>query len=285
MGRWWISVIIVMLFLASVPGGSQAEGGTPTITGVRVIKGADGLGVELSADRNLVYNCYRMPKAHKVVMDFPGTAPGRPDTLYRVNAEMIDTLTLVKATVNDVMITRVTVNLTEDADFRIEAGRASGKAVTIHFSHPAPAGPTPAASLETERDRATSASVQKPGKLPEPVIPVPVTPARSRDVADVNVSSIDISLDAIIVKAGNAIKGFTSFTLSGPDRLVIDIPSVTCTLGAIDVPSNRFGIVRARAGMFDGKLRLVFEAGKKRLKKLSVVPTERGLKVVLAAGR
>ena len=290
MGRFWFPAFGALLLFISVPAGSRAAAGTPTITGIRVIKADDGLGVELRADRDMVYTCYKMPQLQKVVIDFPGTAPGRPDTLYRVKSQMIDTIKVVRKSVNDVMLTRVAVNLSEDADFRVEADSSDKKIVTVFFHTPvhAPASiPATGAATETPRENTHVETVAEPGYQPAPVIPDTPPPAGSREMASresLVVSSIDFSLDAIIIRTGSAITDFSTFTLSGPDRLVIDIPSAKSTLGDIDVPGNHFGIVRARAGMFNGKLRLVFETGKHRLRKLSVVKTERGLKVVRAAG-
>jgi AMIN domain len=290
MGRLSFSAIVMVVLFFSVPAMSPAAGEAPIITGIRVIKAADnGLGVELRADRDMVYTCYKMPQLLKVVIDFPGTAPGRPDTLYRVHSKMIDTIKVVQKSVNDVMVTRVTINLAEDADFRVEADSLNKKMVTVYFRKTALAASpfsTADAATETSKDKTIAESVAVPKNLPEPVIPDSLHPSGPGEMIpreSLTVSSIDFSLDAIIVGAGSAITDFSSFTLSGPDRLVIDIPSAKSTLGVIAVPYNHFGVARARVGMFNGKLRLVFEAGKRRLKNLKIVKTERGLKVVRAA--
>ena len=289
MGKVCFSVFVMLLFL-SVPATGRAEEGIPTITGIRVVKAVDGLGVELRADRDLVYTCYKMPQLLKVIIDFPGTAPGRPDTLYRVNSGMIDTIKVVRKSVNDVMITRVAVNLAEDADFRVEADRSNKKIVTVYFhapAHGAPSGSAADAATVPSGETTTGDGTAPPGKLPAPVIPEtfpPSGPGEASPRESLTVSSIDFSRDAIVVRAGTAITDFSSFTLSGPNRLVIDIPSAKTPLGVIAVPDNHFGIVRARAGVFNGKLRLVFEGGK-RFGKLAVVKTERGLKVVRADGK
>jgi hypothetical protein len=289
MGRLWFSAVVMVLMFISVPAWSLATGGTPTITGIRVVKADDGLGVELRADRDLAYTCYEMLQLRKVVIDFPGTASGRPDTLYRVHSKMIDTIKVVQKSVNDVMLTRVAINLTEDADFRVDADSSNKKIVTVYFHKPAHAAApasTADAATETPGGQPTVESGAGLKNLPVPVIPDTVPHSRPGEMLpheSLTVSSIDFSLDAIVVRAGSAINDFSSFTLNGPDRLVIDIPSAKSAIGAIAVPGNRFGVVRARAGIFNGKLRLVFEAGNKRLKKMAVVKTERGLKVVLAA--
>jgi hypothetical protein len=51
------------------------------------------------------------------------------------------------------------------------------------------------------------------------------------------------------------------------------------------VPANRFGIVAARIGYFEGKLRLVFDTGHRPFPAYDMLATAEGLRVVPAARR
>ena len=295
MGRLRFFVAVLVLLSGAVPSWSRAEGGPPTLTGVRVIKAAEGLAVELTADREMVSTCYKVPQLQKVVIDLPGTEPGRPDTLYKVYSGLIATIKVLKKSVNGVMVTRVAVDLAEDADFQVDTDSPNKKILTVYFRKPASAAPSSlnpaaapvaappetgeAAAAPLKRESAETAAAME--KLPAPVIPAPLATHRPEASPEiVTVSGIDFSRDAIVIMAGRAITDFRYFTLGDPARLVIDIPSATCTVGVISVSDNRFGIIRARTGVSNGKLRLVFEAGKKSLAGLRVEKTERGLKVV-----
>jgi hypothetical protein len=274
----FILAVLVTGFICA-PAASRAEV-PPVVTGIRVVADGDKLGVEISADKNLVYNCYKMPQLRKVIIDLPLTEPGRPDTLFRVNTRMIATIKLQKKTINDVMVTRLAVNLTEDADFTIAADPSNKKKITVFFHRPAPVlsvGVTP----PPESVAPARPSEREAPAAPEPPAPkVQVKPDVQASGPAVTVSGVIVRADALEIQADGRISEFKAFILHDPERLVVDIPAATSKVRSIPVPANRLGIVRARLGIFEGRLRLVFEAGRQPIPHYSVVSTDTGLKVV-----
>lgn len=283
MGRMKFVLTVMLLGFVCVPASIRAEGPLPVIKGIRVIISGDALGVEISADKELVYTCSKMPQLHRVVIDFPRTEPGRPDTLFRVKSALISTIKVQKKTINDVMVTRVAVNLAEDADFTVQADPSDKGKMTVYFRRAAPGSSAGTAAAPL----AGAGAREQPAveKLPSPT--VPASKAMSRPVPGttppVTVRDVIFNADAIEIRTGGAISEFRAFTLRQPGRLVIDIPAAQSTIRSIAVSANRFGVSTARIGHFEGKLRVVFDAGEKPFPGYEVVKTDAGLRVVLSA--
>src|SRR5664279_629405 len=118
--------------------------------------------------------------------------------------------------------------------------------MTVYFRKPVsvaspatiPAAPPAApvgAVVESLQEKPVAETVS-PKKLPVPVVPATLPllrlgGAESRGI--VSISSIDFSMDAIVISAGSVVTDFKTFTLSDPERLVIDIPSANSDLAAI----------------------------------------------------
>ena len=284
MGRMKFVLTVMLLGFVCVPASIRAEGPLPVIKGIRVIISGDALGVEISADKELVYTCSKMPQLLRVVIDFPRTEPGRPDTLFRVKSALISTIKVEKKTINDVMVTRVAVNLAEDADFTVQADPSDKGKMTVYFRRAAPGSSAGTAAAPP----AGAGAEEQPAveKLPAPTVPAskamskPVVPGTTPSIT---VRDVIFNADAIEIRTGGAISEFRAFTLRQPGRLVIDIPAAQSTIRSIAVPANRFGVSTARIGHFEGKLRLVFDTGEKPFPGYEVVKTDTGLRVVLNA--
>jgi hypothetical protein len=305
--RLLLAALMVGLLGASACGAAETA---PLFKGVKVIKYGEDLGVEISTDRDIVYSCSEMPQLLRVVIDLPGTDPGRPDALYKVQSSLISTIRLQKKSINDVTVTRISVNLAEDADFTARVDAADKTKLTVllrkaaRVSAPAPAlaarsAVSPASSLSSSLSTSSSPSTsstpssaagqkrdqQSPLRRPvaavapfaKPVIK-PVVPGT---VQPVTVSAVRFGADAIEIQTAGLVPSFKAFTLGDPGRLVIDRPAAKTSLDSITVPANRFGVVAARIGSAEGKLRLVFVAGQKPFPGYRVEKTETGLHVVI----
>lgn len=296
--RLLLAALMVGLLCASASGGAETA---PLFKGVKVIKYGEDLGVEISTDRDIVYSCSKMPQLLRVVIDLPGTDPGRSDALYKVQSSLISTIRLQKKSINDVTVTRISVNLAEDADFttRVDAADKTKLTVLLHkaarVSVPAPpltarSAASPASSsssLSTSSSAAGQKREQQPplrrpvapvAPLPRPVIK-PVVPGTGQTVT---LRAVRFGADAIEIQTAGLVRNFKAFTLGDPGRLVIDLPAAKSSLDSISVPANGLGIVAARIGSYEGKLRLVFEAGQKPFPGYRVEKTETGLRVMVS---
>jgi len=289
-----ILMTVMVLGFTCVPAWLQAEQSLPVIKKIRVFKSGEDLGVEISADKKFEYSCSKMPQLLKIVVDMPRTEIGTVGTLYKYRSVLISNIRLEKKNINDVAMTRVSVNLTEDADYTIRTDPSDNKKLTLLLRKTA-AGSTAGTTAAVPRTGALGTSdVAKPAApaapAPKPVSkPVPPAAAApkspSRPVLPgagqlVTVTGIECAGDAIDIRSSGSIGEFKTFTLQQPARLVIDIPGAQSTLRSIVLPANRFGVVKARVGIFEGKLRLVFDAGTKPFPRYEVLKTGTGLRIV-----
>jgi|GEM_PF-1603923 len=276
-------ILMTLMVLVSVcaPAWLQAaDESLPVIKTIRVFRSGDNLGVEINADKNFEYTCTKMPQLLRVVIDLPRTEPGRPDTVYRYKSAMISTIRLEKKTINDVMITRVSVDLTEDADFTTRADDSDNKKVTFLFKRPAPGSTGGKAAAMPGNGAQGAPAVGKPA-APVATAPKSVSkPVVPGSNGPVTITGVDWGANSIEIKSSGNIGEFKSFTLQQPGRLVIDIPGAHSTLRSIDIPANLSGDLKARIGLFEGRLRIVFDTGAKPFLDYEVAKTGKGLRIV-----
>ncbi|HBG07012.1 MAG: hypothetical protein A2075_17030 [Geobacteraceae bacterium GWC2_58_44] len=303
----FILMTVMALGLVSAPAWLQAEESLPVIKGIRVFRSGDDLGVEISADKKFEYKYTKMPQLLRVIIDLPGTETGRPDTVYKYKSAIISTVSLEKKTVNDVQVSRVSINLTEDADFSAPTDSADKTKLTFYLRKPAagstagtaaakpgsgpegkpaaarPAAPSPA-SASAHAPTPTPASAHASSPAPAPVsatapksVLKPVVPVSNQPVT---VTGVHCGADAIEIRSSGNISEFKAFTLQQPGRLVMDIQGARSTLSTIVIAANPFGVLKARIAPFEGKLRLVFDTGAKPFPRYEVVKTGTGLRIV-----
>ena len=274
-----IKSILTMIVLGlCAPACLHAEGPLPVIKGIRVFTLGDSFGVEISADKDLEYHCTKMPQLLKVVIDLPRTEPGRPDIVYKYKSALISDVRLEKKTINGGLVSRVSINLLEDADLTVRNEPSDGTKVTVLLRKHAPGSPGgPSASLPGE---AGAPAAGKPSASVAPTPKVGSSPAPANSLP-IQVTEVSCGPEGIDIKSGRTIGEFKTFILRDPGRLIIDIPGGRTTLGPIVLPANKFGVTKTRFGLSEGKLRVVFEAGTNPLPDYEVVKTGTGLRVVV----
>lgn len=433
-GRY-IFMLPLLLGVAFAPVLAQAGDALPVVKGIRVFKSGENLGVEISADKSFEYRCSKMPQLQKVVVDLPGTETGSADMLYKYNAVLVSDIRLEQKVINEVKVSRISINLAEDADYSVREDLPDRKKVTLILrraaataplagkgagrnkeaakpkhetarpeparseaqagtgreskaeakqeaggepkqaaakpepkqesakpepkqesakpepkqegAKPEPPAVAPAAAKEEAATVSTKPAVPGaaaqdlslaavsapkatlPVSTPKPAgarggkagraakgaaaavkaapttgraeaaLPAPPVAAAAADFAaaddsrprlkpvvpgsppPVVVREVVIGGDSIEIKSASDLVDFKVFTLQQPGRLVIDIPGGKTPLRSIQVQSNGFGVLKARLGFQDGKLRLVFDTGSAPFPQYELVNTGTGLRVVL----
>jgi len=93
----------------------------------------------------------------------------------------------------------------------------------------------------------------------EPIPQAEVTTAAAKHGGRV-LSAIKVVSDGIQLETSAEPESFKAFKLSGPDRLVVDIPKTKSALASTIVDVNAFSFGKARIGSTQDKLRIVFDA-------------------------
>ena len=146
---------------------------------------------------------------------------------------------------------------------------------------PAPAVPTPAKptapvitptpARHDERPAATT----EPAALPPKAELKPVVPTAGASTS----SPVTITATGVKLSGLAATKKPRVFRLSGPSRLVIDIPGSKSIFQKQEIPCNRFGISKIRVGIYPDKVRFVFDAGLSPLPAYRIDQSQSGLLV------
>lgn len=288
MGRMKTVLLAIVLGVLLAPSWLQADGALPVINGLRVFRSGDNIGVEVSADKAVEYTCSKMPQLLRVVIDLPQTELGDLNNVYKYKAPMLSEVRLEKKSINGVAITRVSINLSEDAEFT--AGTTPDQTKVRVMLHKKAAGPSSGAAGPSSGAAAVgpgtpdSKGAAAGDKIPAPLataVKAAPGPASSERKQEITVSAVNCADDGIEIVSGGSIGNFKAFILQQPGRLVIDIPGARTTLGSIAMPPNRFGIVRARIAPFEGKLRVVFDTGAQPFPNYQLVKTATGLRIAL----
>lgn len=263
-------VALLLAVLVCAPSGGLADEPANVVRKIRVVRSGENLGVEITADRDIVYSCSKMPSLLRVIVDLPRTEPGQPDTVYTVDSPMISSIRIEKKTINEVMVTRVSINLGENADFAPLISPADKNKLTIFLRKAPPVQPAASAASATVQSvvekQPTTGLPSTPPAPPASTAAAPrpmEKPAGPEPTRPLFVKGVSIGADAIDIQANGSVRDFRAFTLRQPGRLVIDIPAASSAVRTITAPDNRFGIKTARIGRFEGKLRLVFDTGGK----------------------
>lgn len=273
--------MVMALALLSAPAWLQAEEGLSVVNGIKVFRTVENeIAVEIGTDKKVEYTSYKMPDLLRVVVDLPGTQPAKPETVHRYKSVIVSDIRLEKRNINGVPISRVSINLADDADYRIQADPSDSTKLRLVLLKPAGGGS--AGTVAAAPDAKTAFS-GKPAAAGHPAKDVSA-PAVSGTGEPATVTGVNCGADAIDILSSAGIAGFEDFTLQKPTRLVIDISGARSTLGSLVLPANRFGISKARIALYDGKLRMVFHSKKDSFPAYDVVKTATGLRIVSTAG-
>lgn len=129
-----------------------------------------------------------------------------------------------------------------------------------------------------------------PGLLPAPPplsVNRPITDGQSeaKSAPGLSVNSVIAGADYIEIMVKGGLSNYKSFLLKQPERLVIDIPGAGSTIKVKSITVNRYGIKRARIGLYPASVRIVLEAAGSRFPPNKILLTEKGIKIVFRESR
>lgn len=164
---------------------------------------------------------------------------------------------------------------------------------TAPVTEPAPAELAPAPSTASGKPSAAP-SLQAPAPLanlaasvkPQPSPPASTSSAKEplSSLRKPVITSFAVNGNGVEIVAGSSISVYDAFRLTGPDRLVVDLPGLTVKPGLQGVSIGRFGVKLLRIGIYPDKVRLVFDAMDKEGLPLHIIQkTPEGLKITFAA--
>jgi type IV pilus assembly protein PilQ len=94
------------------------------------------------------------------------------------------------------------------------------------------------------------------------------------------VSAVAATDDGIEITIQGGIDKFSTFTLTKPDRIVLDIPGVKNGIASRSLAINKFNVGQVRLGNYPGKVRVVLNAAKGSFTAHRVIKSANGLQVL-----
>jgi hypothetical protein len=122
---------------------------------------------------------------------------------------------------------------------------------------------------------ATAPTIMRIPKL-EPVVPVAVATVRP---SSLSIKEISTGAAHIEIKTNQPVTDYKTSKISGPERLVIDIPCEKVNQKAKTVTINKFGIAKARIGVSPKNIRIVIDSAKAKFPAHTITNTDEGLKI------
>lgn len=122
---------------------------------VKPVVAGSAVSVEISADVAMTYTFYKVPGQARAVVDIAEADPEKVEPLIVVNKGVISSISVDKAQISGIVVSRIIFNLVSEADIAVTA-TSDRKLLTVTFGGAAASTPAPKAEA-------------KPVPLPEPV--------------------------------------------------------------------------------------------------------------------
>ncbi len=271
-----------------------------------VVAAGGSVSVEISADIAMTYTYYKVPGQARAVVDIAEADPEKVEPLIVVNKGQVSSISVDKAQITGIAVSRIVFNLVSDADISVTAS-PDRKLLTVTFGGTPPEASKPGIKPDLAPEikpaavpepvskagppavvvaPAPSASALPPALPPtptaartvklEPVVPIETAPVRS---SALTIQEIITGAKYIEIRANQAIPDYKALKLTSPDRLVIDMASGKTDQKPKTVAINNFGISKVRIGVTPTNIRIVMDSSKAGFPVYSITKTENGLRI------
>jgi type IV pilus assembly protein PilQ len=271
----------------SVKDAKQESAEIATLRNISVSGEGDTTRLEILADKPLTYTYYSLRDPFRTVIDLSQTDLGSVQVPVLATSSKIKKLNIAKNELSAGSLVRITLETTEQVEFTVSPDPANPQKLVVSLTGNSP----PAIPTKTEpeaHDVAPSASTENNSQStsaekavePAPKIETQAVVTRHKVVASqIFVTSLDVVDSGIVVRTNGEIDKYKYFTLTKPQRLVLDIYNVKSSLASSVVSLKRFGIENARIGSYPEKLRIVFDSKKALFPEYLLEKSEGGLHI------
>lgn len=128
---------------------------------VKPVAAGSSVSIEISADIAMTYTYYKVPGQARAVVDIAEADPEKVEPLIVVNKGAVSSISVDKALISGIVVSRIIFNLVSEADISVSAS-PDRKLLTVTFGGSASAASKPEAGPELKPEI-------KPAAVPEPV--------------------------------------------------------------------------------------------------------------------
>jgi type IV pilus assembly protein PilQ len=238
------------------------------------------------------FNAFKLTKPDRIVLDMPGVKNGITAKSIAINKFGVGQARLgnypgkVRIVLDAVKDSLPAYQIIKSANgLKILIGEASVKPAGKIANEPVreavepgvepkPGQPAPAAVSDNKKEEKQPAGeIDKEAK---PAVEPNSTPAHQPKV----VSAITASDEGIEITVNGGIDTYSSFKLTKPDRIVLDVPGVKSGISGKPIAINKFGVAQARLGSYPDKVRIVLDPAKDILPSHQIIKSANGLSVL-----
>jgi type IV pilus assembly protein PilQ len=242
--------------------------------------------IEISADKPLTYTSYSLSDPYRTVIDLSQADPGAVIVPQPAANSLIKKIDLVSTELTGGSLVRITVETAKEVEFAVATDPNDKTRLLVTI----PDSPLPVAGVDKQESTpsATQEESTPPAADVAAAVAPPVDPVTAPEATEVKSSvvfseatlaGLDVTKDGIEIKTGLKIDKYKYFTLTKPQRLVVDIYDVKNSIAAKSLPINSFGIENARIGTYPDKVRIVFDSLKTTFPAFSLEKMTDGLLV------
>lgn len=294
---------------------------------VKPVSAGNAFAVEISANIPMTYTYYTIPGQARAVVDIADADPENVEPLIVVNQGNISSISVDKAQISDMVVSRIIFNLESRSEMAVAAsadrkklsvtfggaskstteqtGKALPAAQSARAEEPAAASEQTAAlpaakPIDTPPVDVSGLNEDDPFGLDEPpaaskaaappaavpALPPPVSATQSKAATTdasagttVFIKAIKSGNDYIEITTSSAVGTYKAIKLSQPERLAIDIPSAKSALETKTVLINKFGISKARIGLYPDYTRIVLDTSQADFPGYTIARSRDGLRI------
>jgi type IV pilus assembly protein PilQ len=261
----------------SVKGDGATGSDMVVLREIKVSGEGNATKIEISADKPLTYTSYSLSDPYRTVIDLSQTDPGTVVIPQSEVNSLIKKIDLVSTELTGGSLVRITVETVKEVELAVTSDPndknkllvtipESSESITVAESK----GLIPSTKEEESSQLSPAVDVAEVVTVPEKVSSAndPATLA-SPDASDMKSSAafaastlagLDVTKDGIVINTGSKIGKYKYFTLSKPQRLVVDIYDIKNAVSVKSLPVGSFGIENARIGTYPDKVRIVFDS-------------------------
>jgi len=283
-----IACVLACVFILSVfDVGIAAQDINKTVAGklasiksISVAGDGDAAELIIKLSSAATYTSYKTTAPLRLVLDISQASQGSINAPLIFNKGNFKTVTATRFDTEAGVLTRVDVELNNDAEAVITASASKPGELRISFP-----------SNSTTGKNAISDTTNK--NVVTPIVPDDISTQnmKSSSVKQLSVnisdnkiqslSSITVVDNSIVLAINGSINNYKTFRLNKPERFVVDLMDVKASVASRIIPLNSAGVASARVGSYPDKVRVVLDSVDGNFPETTVEKIENGLKIVL----
>ncbi|MDD5286602.1 MAG: type IV pilus secretin PilQ [Desulfuromonadaceae bacterium] len=256
-----VAFTMLTVFTVGMPGRAESaqEARKPKLASIKSISSSgqgDSTELVIVLSSPVTYTSYKTTSPLRLIIDLSQTTPGAIEAPVPVNRGNFKTVTVSRYDTDAGVLSRMNIELLNDAEAVISASPANPGELRISF--PATAETAAPVSIE-KNDLRKPAETETKASSTLSAASSQAAPMPTADAAIRRLKSITANNSSIILTLDGAVGDFKTFRLAKPERYVVDLMDVTSGLETRLLPLNVAGVASARIGIYPDKVRVVFD--------------------------